>query len=151
MKYLPRYNGEGEVTTEEHLIAFYNFANNFVVEHSDVWMRLFAQSFDGEVRKWFRSLTTNSIPNITALDDIFIRKWGEKKDDLYYITEFNNLKIKNGESISDFSQRFNKMYQNIPVDIKPTERLAKIMYANPFDAKFCLLLRERRSPTLANM
>jgi hypothetical protein len=26
MKYLPRYNGEGDVTVEEHLVAFYNFA-----------------------------------------------------------------------------------------------------------------------------
>lgn len=43
------------------------------------------------------------------------------------------------------------MYQNIPADIKPTERLAKITYANSFDADFCLLLRERRSTTLANM
>lgn len=150
MKYLPRYNGEGEVTAEEHFIAFYNFANNFAIEHSNVWMRLFAQSLDGEVRKWFRSLTANSIPNIAVLDATFIRKWGEKKDDLYYVTEFNNLKRKNGESVSDFSQRFNKMYQKIPVDIKPTESLAKITYADSFDADFCFLLGERRSPTLAN-
>ena len=114
-------------------------------------MRLFAQSLDGEVTKWFRGLTANSIPNITIMGDTFIRKWGEKKDDLYYITEFNNLRRKNGESVSDFSQRFNKMYQKIPPEIKPTERLAKITYANSFDAEFFLLLRERRSTTLANM
>ena len=43
------------------------------------------------------------------------------------------------------------MYQKIPPEIKPTERLAKITYANSFDAEFFLLLRERRSITLANM
>lgn len=53
--------------------------------------------------------------------------------------------------MSDFTQRFNKMYQNIPVDIKPTERLEKITQENSFDTKFCLLLRERRSPSLAGM
>jgi hypothetical protein len=41
MKYLPRYNGEGEVATEEHLVAFYIFANNFNIDYVDVWMGLF--------------------------------------------------------------------------------------------------------------
>jgi hypothetical protein len=57
MKYLPRYNGEGEVTVEEHLVAFYSFADNFNIEHADVWMSLFVQSLDGEVRKWLCGLT----------------------------------------------------------------------------------------------
>jgi hypothetical protein len=29
MKYLPRYNGEGDFTIEEHLVSLYNFADNF--------------------------------------------------------------------------------------------------------------------------
>lgn len=114
-------------------------------------MGLFAQSLDGEVRKWLIGLIANLIPNITILDDTFIRKWGENKDDLYYITEFNNVRRKNGESVSNFSQRFNKMYQKIPPEIKPIERLDKITYANYFYAEFCLLLRERRYATLTNM
>lgn len=151
LKYLPKFNGEGEVTAEEHLSTFYAFADNLGIEHEDVWMRLFAQSLDGEVRKWFRALTVNSIGNILDLDVIFLRKWGEKKDNLCYITEFNNLKRKPDESFSDFTQRFNRMYQKIPTEIKPAHRLAKVTYANSFDAKFCLLLRERISVTIANM
>jgi hypothetical protein len=53
MKYFPRFNGEGDVTVEEHLASFYSFADNFNIEKSDVWMRVFVQSLDGEVRKWF--------------------------------------------------------------------------------------------------
>jgi hypothetical protein len=41
MKYLPKYNGEGDITVEEHLVEFYNFSDNFNIEHADVWMRLF--------------------------------------------------------------------------------------------------------------
>jgi hypothetical protein len=70
---------------------------------------------------------------------------------LYYITEFGSLKRKEGESVSDFSKRFNKMYKKIPDEIKPTETIAKITYASDFDSKFCLLLRERRSPSLVHM
>jgi hypothetical protein len=151
MKYLPRYNGEGEITVEEHLVAFYSFADNFNIDYSDVWMRLFVQSLDGEVRKWFRSLPPASIADIEALYEAFIKKWGDRRDYLYYITEFGALKRKNGESISDFTKRFNKMYGRIPDEIKPTEASTKITYANAFDAEFSLLLRERRSTTLLSM
>ena len=136
MKYFPRFNGEGEVTAEKHLNSFYNFADNFNVKHADVWMRLFVQSLDGEARKWFKILPPNSIVDIDALDDTFLRHWGDNKYYLYYITEFGALKRKQGESISDFTKRFNKMYSKIPNEIKPTETSARITFANAFDAEF---------------
>jgi hypothetical protein len=70
---------------------------------------------------------------------------------LYYITKFGSLKRKEGEYVSEFSKRFNKMYNKIPDEIKPTKNSAKITYASAFDHKFCLLLRERRSTSLAHM
>ena len=76
---------------------------------------------------------------------------GRKRDHLYYITEFSNLKRENGESISNFTNRFNNMYNKIPTEIKPTDTLARITYANAFDSDFYLLLRERRSASLSLM
>jgi len=38
MKYLPKFNGEGEKTTKEHVTDFYGFADNFGIKHSNVWM-----------------------------------------------------------------------------------------------------------------
>jgi hypothetical protein len=151
MKYISRYNGEGEIIVEEHMVSFYSFADNFNIDYSNVWMRLFVQSLDGEVRKWFRSLPPASIVDIEALDIDFIKQWGDRRDFLYYITEFGALKRKNGESISDFTKRFNKMYGRIPDKIKPTKAFTNITYANAFDAEFSLLLRERRSTTLFSM
>jgi hypothetical protein len=43
------------------------------------------------------------------------------------------------------------MYSKIPAEIKPSDASAKITYSNSFDAELCLLLRERRSPTLSLM
>jgi hypothetical protein len=86
MKYLPRFDNEGETTLEEHLTYFYSFTDNFQVYYDDVWMRLFVQSLYGEVRKWFRNLRDNFITTITDLDVTFLRKWGDKKYDLYYMT-----------------------------------------------------------------
>jgi hypothetical protein len=151
LNYMPKFTGEEDITVEEHLVAFYSYADNLNIENEDVWMRLFVQSLDGEVRKWFSGLTPGSIDGIEALDDVFLRKWWDKKDFMYYITEFGSLKRKEGEYVSDFSKRFNKMYNKIPAEIKPTEASAKITYASAFDPNFCLLLRERRATSLAHM
>ena len=85
------------------------------------------------------------------MDNAFFRQWGDKKDFMYYMTEFGSLKRKEGEFVSDFSKRFNKMYNKILTEIKPSESSTKITYASTFDPNFCLLLRERRATTLAHM
>jgi hypothetical protein len=103
------------------------------------------------LEKWFKALPPGSIDGIEALDNAFLRQWGDKKDFMYYMTEFGSLKRKEGESVSDLSKRFNKMYNKIPAEIKPSEASAKITYASAFDPNFYLLLRERRATNLAHM
>ena len=72
-KYLPRFNGQGETTTEEHQEAFLSYVDNQNIEAKDVWMRMFVQILDGDVRKWFRELAANSITIIEELQDLFMR------------------------------------------------------------------------------
>ena len=121
------------------------------MDAKDVWMRMFVQILDGEVRKWFRELPINSITLIDEFHDVFMRQWGDTKYHTYYIKEFGALRRKKDETISDFSKRFNKMYGRIPVEIKPSQTLEKLTYANAFDHEFSLHLRERRPITLLNM
>jgi hypothetical protein len=151
LKYMPKFIGEEDIIAEEHLAAFYSYVDNQNIENEDVWMRVFIQSLFGEARKWFRGLAPEPIMGIEALDEAFLRHWGDKKDFLYYMTEFGSLKRKEGEFVSDFSKRFNKMYKKIPSQIKPTETMEKITYASAFDSDFFLLLRETRSPSLVHM
>jgi len=133
------------------LAAFYSYADNINIENEDVWTRVFVQRLDGEVRKWFRGLPPGSIAGIEALDSVFLRQWGDRKDFMYYMTEFGYLKKMEGESVFDFSKIFNKMYNKIPTEIKPSEASAQISYAGAFDPYFCLLLRERRATSLAQI
>jgi uncharacterized small protein (DUF1192 family) len=98
-----------------------------------------------------QGLAPGSIAGIEALDNVFLRQWGDRKDYIYYMTEFGSLKKQEGESVSDFSKRFNKMYNKIPAEIKPSEASAQISYASAFDPDFCLVLRERRATSLAQM
>jgi hypothetical protein len=61
------------------------------------------------------------------------------------------LKREDGESVSDFIKRFNRMFGKIPAEIKPSDASTKITFSAAFDPDFCLILRERRSTTLALM
>ena len=97
------------------------------------------QSLDGHPRKWFKELSIGSVAGIEALDDVFLKHWGERRDHLYYIIEFNNLKRENGESVSNFTKRFNNMYNKIPTEIKPIGTSAMMNYVNAFDFDFRLL------------
>jgi hypothetical protein len=76
LKYMPKFTGEEDIIVEEHLDAFYSYVENLNIENEDVWMKVFVQSLDGEVRKWFRGLTPGSIAGIEALDDVFLRQLG---------------------------------------------------------------------------
>jgi hypothetical protein len=73
LKYMPKFTRKEDITVEENLDAFYSYANNLNIENEDVWMRIFIQSLDGEVRKWFRGLAPRSIARIEALDNAFLR------------------------------------------------------------------------------
>jgi len=150
LKYIPKFMGEENIIAEQHLVAFYSYADNLNIENEDVWMRFFVQSLDGEVRKWFRGLTLGSIDGIESLDDVFLRKLGDKKDFMYYITDFGSLK-RQGGYVSNFSKIFNKMYNKIHAEINPTEASTKITYASAFDPNFCLLLKERRDTSRTHM
>jgi ribonuclease HI len=150
-KYMPKFTGAGEYTAEEHIEAFYAYAENINISEEDVWTRVFVQSLDGQARKWFKELPANSITGIEQLDAAFLKYWGERRDLLYYMSEFGNLKRRDDESVSDFIKRFNKVFGKIPAEIKPSDASAKITFSAAFDAEFCLILRERRSATLALM
>jgi hypothetical protein len=41
LKYMPNFSGEGDMTAEEHLTAFYSYDDNLNIENEDVWMRVF--------------------------------------------------------------------------------------------------------------
>jgi hypothetical protein len=44
-----------------------------------------------------------------------------------------------------------KVYNSIPIEVKPPPRVAQLRYVDSFDSDFALLLRERRSTSLDDM
>jgi hypothetical protein len=72
-KYMPKFTGAGDYTAEEHIEAFYAYAENINISEEDVWTRVFVQSLDGQARKWFKELPANSITGIEQLDEVFLK------------------------------------------------------------------------------
>jgi hypothetical protein len=99
--------------------------------------------FEGQVRTWFRSLAAGSLRSYEELESAFIRQWGERKDHLYYLTEFGALRKKNSESVLEFTRRFNKLYNKIPAEVKPSQPAAKVTFAGAFDPELCLNIERK--------
>jgi hypothetical protein len=148
---LPKFTREGDLTTAKHINFFDQFADILGLEHEDVYLSIFIQTFEGLVRTWFRSLPAGSVLSYDSLEDDFLRQWGKRKDHLYYLTEFGSLRKKNSKTVMEFIQRFNKLYNKIPVEVKPSQPVAKVNFAGAFEPDFALLLRERRGTTLNRM
>ena len=98
------------------------------IDDETVKMRIFAQSLGGEVKKWFKGLPPNSINDLPSLHHTFINKWEVKSNPLQILAEYKNLKINQGESVQDYSTRFNIVYNALPPHMKPPEGIALAKY-----------------------
>ena len=148
---IKNFGAEGDITTQQHLDRFNDFVDFEEFDHEDAKMRLFAQSFSGDVKKWFRGLAARSIHDFQEFEITFLRKWEHKRNSLQILTQYNNLKIGFVEYVQDLSTRFMKTYDFILADVKPPLRAAKQHYVDAFDSNFTLLLRERICVSLIDM
>jgi hypothetical protein len=92
-----------------------------------------------------------SILDFAAFETSFLAIWGDKKNPLKLLTQYNNMKISPEETMQEFSSRFMKVYNSIPTEVKPLPRVAQLRYDDSFDNDFSLLLRERIYSTLGTM
>jgi hypothetical protein len=74
MTILPKFMGEGDLTSTKNIPFFDQFVDILGIEHEDVYMILFVQTFEGHVITWFRGLLVNSIPSYDDLDTYFLRQ-----------------------------------------------------------------------------
>jgi hypothetical protein len=73
MKNLPKFTREGDLTATEHINFFDQFVDILGIEHEDVYSILQVQTFEGQVRLWFRGLPVGSIASYDALENAFLR------------------------------------------------------------------------------
>lgn len=99
LKRLPRFNGEAGPSAKYHVSAFLDFVYNMNIEDENVYMRLFVQSLEGNVRIWFRQIRVDAIRKWNEVITIFKNQWGVKKYHVYFLTEIEELKRNPGEQV----------------------------------------------------
>jgi hypothetical protein len=121
------------------------------VDEVDVQMRLFSQSLTGDAKKWFKALPAASIPDLVAFQRSFLDRWEVNKNPLQILSEYENIKRNQGETVQDYCTHFNNLYNAIPTKINPPPGLALIKFPDGFDADMYYQLRERNVATLEDM
>jgi len=145
------FDGIGPLIAQQHVDKMNDYFDLQEVEDESIKLKTFAQSLGGEVRKWFKSLPTNSITDLPAFHQTFLNRWGVKKNPLQILSKNENIKREVGESVQDYCARFNKTYNAILVNLKPPQDLALIKFPDGFDANMSYQLRERNSQILEGM
>ena len=89
---IPHFTGKESTTAQQHVDGMGDAFDYMEIDDETVKMRIFAQSLGGEVKKWFKGLTPNSINDLPSLHQAFINKWEVKSNPLQILTEYNSLK-----------------------------------------------------------
>jgi hypothetical protein len=149
---LPRFDGEkANITAEKHIQRFEDFLDLYEVEDDDVYIRMFSLYLQGKVKNWFKNLTAASINNFRQFVQVFLDRWVIMRNVFLILEEYDHLKIQPGETVHQFSARFNKVYHAMPVDIRPPPVSAHLHFPDAFDPEMAFQLRERNTSTLEEM
>lgn len=133
------FDNIGSHTSQQHVDIMNDVFDLHEVVEADVKMRLFAQSLGGDVKKWFRSLPAGSI----AFHQTLLARWEIKKNPLQLLNGYKRLKKKTNETVEEYCEWFNTVYNAIPIDIKTSLGLALIDFLDGFDVNMEYQIRER--------
>ena len=114
------------ITAQQHVYRMADFYELHEIDAENVAMRLFVQTFAGEVRKWVRGLPAARITTLAELQRQFLNRWEVKKNPLQIQAEYEQIKRNVGESVQDYCIRFNSVYNEIPDHLRPPVGLAII-------------------------
>ena len=118
---MPLYDASGSITAQIHVDKMNDYFDRNEIDDETIKLILFSQILGGEARKWFKSLTPNSINDLQPFHQTFINKWEVRKNPLQILSDYNNLKRNTGESVQDYCTRFNSVYNALPPDLKPPQ------------------------------
>jgi hypothetical protein len=111
---LPKFLGNNNVTTNEHLVAFSNACHNIGANDNDTCPRLFVNSLEGKVVDDFFDLPSKILSTWEELIYWFRSTYGKSKILDEKLREYNNIAYTDGETIKSFNLHFTKLYNQIP-------------------------------------
>ena len=139
------------ITAEKHIQRFEVFLDLYEVEDDNVYIRMFSLSLQGKVKNWLKNLPDASISSFHQFVQVFLDRWVIMRNVFLILEEYDHLKRQPGETIQQFSARFNKVYHAMPADISPPPGSSHLHYPDAFDPEMTFQLRERNTTTLEEM
>jgi len=132
-KWFLEFPGNNVIIVDDHLYTIGRDMENPEVEHEDVAMKLLASSLTEDDQKWFRGLPDKHIASYEDFSKLFKNIWKTKKDHGMIVAQFNEIKNKENETMSEFDNNFDRLYSQILIDFHPTAAVFHLIYMNSFD------------------
>ena len=89
-----------------------------------------------------KNSTAGSITDLATFHQSFLTRCEIKKSPLQILNNYKNLKRGPNETIEEYCDKFNKVYNTIPTTIKPPPSLALIHFPEGLDVDMAYQLRE---------
>jgi len=118
------------------------------VEHEDVVMKFLETYLTEVAQRWFDGLPNNHLTTYEYLTKLFKSRWSLNKYRGMLMNQFNQIRKKEDEIVSEFDTRFDKLHNQIPQDLFPTTIFLCLLYVNEFEGKFSFILRDNKPRTL---
>jgi hypothetical protein len=118
------------------------------VEHEDVEMRLLASSLIEDAKRWFKGTHEYHITSYEDFSKLFKNIWTMKKDNGMRVAQFNQIKEKENETMSELNMGFDILYSQISTYLCPTTTVVRLLYINAFNGQLCFIPNDKNPTTL---
>jgi hypothetical protein len=142
-KWLPKFTGNNVVMPKYHLYVKTVALLNEGVEREDVVVRLLAMSLDEDAHKWLIGLPDNHLTSYEDFSKLLAGIWSTNKDIIMLLAQFNQIKKKENKIMKEFDTRFDKLYDQIPADLRPPTTVIRALYMNAFEGQFAFIFKDK--------
>jgi hypothetical protein len=141
LKNLLEYTGEGKTTALEHIrdVATLCYAHH--ITQDNVAVRLLATSLRGKALQWFRGLNVGSIATWDDLGEALSKYFEDKSDYLSLVEQLTTIKRAPQEQMTDFNMRFQKTWDRIPIQVRPSAEHAFLYYLKSLNSDISVLIQ----------
>jgi hypothetical protein len=96
-------------------------------------MKFLETSLIVDSQRWFYGLPDNHLTTYEDFSKLFKSIWSLNKDSGMLITQFNQIKKMENETVSEFDTKFDKLHSQIHQYLRPTAVVVCLLYVNAFE------------------
>ncbi|KAH9304363.1 hypothetical protein KI387_008767, partial [Taxus chinensis] len=148
LKNIPYFTRENQTTPGDHVKDIANVCAIHEIVEMKITVKLLASSFKGKSLQWFRSLEVGSIQNWNQLCTALHNQFGEKGDNLSLLEQLTTIKRAPNEQLTDFNFRFQRIWDRIPLAVRPTAQGAFLYFLKALNSDISMLIQSMGGVTI---